>query len=122
MQHQIVVEQHRYDTPHNIYRFFTARPKVETDPEGVYMHYWPFGRQGQVYVETDRQQVNSETATKIRMRLQHIEGYRRLTLSELPDGFDVKSWCPIEFHMGLAHDDPEITHRIAVWVKGEFPS
>jgi hypothetical protein len=122
----LCTEIHRYSKPEDIYRFFTLYPRPVSERHS---NHRPFSERGynpaaQNYIEAERHQVYIGRAEEIREALRQ-DGYSPVKFSDLPTvlaKFVTFQQAPLEFQMRLSQGDPELTEKIVVWVRGEFPS
>jgi hypothetical protein len=123
----LCTEIHRYTRPEDIYRFFTLLPRPISE---AHANHRPFSKQrgynpeAQNYIEAERHQVYPGRAEEIRESLRH-DGYTPVKFGDLPEvlaKFVTFQQAPLEFQLQLSQGDPELTEKIVVWVRGEFPS
>lgn len=105
-----VVEVRRYDDP-DIFRFFAYGEVHEPQP-------MTFPLFDHLVAEVDRHQLKAEHAETKRAELTQAD-YRPISYSVIPAEMHrlIKFCCPIEFHKGLASNDPAITDRIKLWIR-----
>lgn len=105
-----VVEVRRYDDP-DIFRFFAYGEVPEPQP-------MTFPLFDHLVAEVDRDQLKAEHAETKRAELTQAD-YRPISYSVIPAEMHrlIKFCCPIEFHKGLASNDPAITDRIKLWIR-----
>ena len=133
----LITEILRYDEPEQTYRFYylepheisfnhaNKKPFRNTDKHRVEMskEEW-LEKSGPNYIETEKHQVNANSAEVIRMILTD-QGFRQMSLAEVPYNlriFVISNQAPIEFQQGLMTNHPSVINRVKVWVRGDLPA
>jgi hypothetical protein len=125
------VEIHRYSTPSEMWAFHRLQP-VTPDSDWAVQPFADLDAKLDAMGKVEGSPVYAERSGDLhyeRERTQYVEdliskGFEAYTLERIPQplrDYVINCQAPLEWQKGLEAGEAEVTTRIKVWVKGEFP-